>query len=64
MFHWSCHFVEPPHAPYMALLGLDGVLNDLRLTFDGTYSLENPYGVLILEITTTVPLLSGVISTL
>jgi hypothetical protein len=50
MFHWSCHFVEPPHAPYMALLGLEGVLNDLRLIFDGTYSLENPYGVLILEI--------------
>jgi hypothetical protein len=51
MFHWNCHFVEPPHAPHMALLGLEGVLNDLRLIFDGTYSLENPYGVLILEIT-------------
>jgi len=51
IFYWSCHFVEPPHAPYMALLGLGGVLDDLRLIFDGTYSLENPYGVLILEIT-------------
>ena len=51
IFYWSCHFVEPPSAPYMALLGLEGVLNDLRLIFDGTYSIEYPYGVLILEVT-------------
>jgi hypothetical protein len=49
IFYWACHFVEPPHAPYMALLGLDGVLNDLRLVFDGTYSIESPCGVLVLE---------------
>jgi hypothetical protein len=48
-FFWGCHFVEPPHSPHMALLGLKGVLNDLRLIFDGTYAIENPYGVLILE---------------
>jgi hypothetical protein len=50
-FYWACHFVEPPHAPYMALLGLEGVLKDLRLVFDGTYSIENPCGVLVLEMT-------------
>ncbi len=49
-FSWGCHFVEPPHAPHMALLGLGGVLDDLRLIFDGTYSIENPYGVLVLEV--------------
>lgn len=49
IFFWNCHFVEPPHAPYMSLLGLDGVLNDLRLIFDGTYSIESPYGQLIVE---------------
>jgi hypothetical protein len=49
IFFWNCHFVEPPHAPYMSLLGLDGVLNDLRLIFDGTYSMESPYGQLIVE---------------
>jgi len=47
-FYWDCHFVEPPHAPHIALLGLTGVLDDLRLIFDGTYSIENPYGVLVL----------------
>jgi len=51
IFYWGCHFVEPPYAPYMALLGLEGVLNDLRMIFDGTYSIENPYGVLVLELT-------------
>lgn len=48
-FFWGCHFVEPPHAPYKPLLGLEGVLNDLRLIFDGTHSQESPYGLLILE---------------
>jgi hypothetical protein len=48
-FSWGCHFVEPPHAPYQPLLGLEGVLNDLRLIFDGTHSQEYPYGVLIVE---------------
>ncbi len=54
IFFWNCHFVEPPHAPYMSLLGLEGVLNDLRLIFDGTYSMENPYGQLILEPSNTL----------
>jgi hypothetical protein len=45
-FYWNCHFVEPPHAPYTVLIGL-------RLIFDGTYSLEHPYGQLILELTKT-----------
>jgi hypothetical protein len=48
-FFWGCHFVEPPHAPHLALLGLDGVLGDLRLIFDGTYSIDHPHGVLIIE---------------
>jgi hypothetical protein len=51
IFYWACHFVEPPHAPHTALLGLEGVLNDLRLIFEGTSSLENPCGVLVLEMT-------------
>jgi hypothetical protein len=51
IFYWDCHFVEPPHAPYMPLLGLEGVINDLRMIFDGTYSIECPYGQLVLEAT-------------
>jgi hypothetical protein len=31
------------------LLGLSGVINQIRLTFDGTYSLTTPYGVLVVE---------------
>jgi hypothetical protein len=53
IFHWNGHFVEPPHAPHMSLLGLDGVLDDLRLIFDGSYSIEHPYGQLILELSRT-----------
>jgi hypothetical protein len=37
----------------MSLLGLDGVLDDLRLIFDGSYSIDNPYGQLVLELTRT-----------
>ena len=48
-FNWPCHFVhegEPAPGP---LLGLAGVLDDLRITLDGSYSLEAPYGWLVLE---------------
>lgn len=49
-FTWPCHFVDTPgQAAPVALLGLSGVLNDLRLTFDGTYALDARYGVLLLE---------------
>jgi hypothetical protein len=48
-FNWPCHFIhegEPSSGP---LLGLAGVLEDLRITLDGAYSLDAPYGWLILE---------------
>jgi hypothetical protein len=48
-FTWPCHFVEPPHAPYMSLLGFGGVLNDLHIAFDGTYTLEAPYGNMVMR---------------
>lgn len=49
-FSWPCHFVEHgPGIDPMPQLGLSGVLNDLRLTFDGTYALDARYGVFHLE---------------
>ena len=48
-FDWPCHFVVHKGTPPKAVLGLAGVLNDLRITLDGTYALEAPYGWLILE---------------
>jgi hypothetical protein len=48
-FVWPCHFVEAQGEPPPALLGLAGVLDDLRIPFDGTYALEAPYGWLVLE---------------
>jgi hypothetical protein len=48
-FLWPCHFVEHSGAGPRAVLGLAGVLRDLRLIFDGTYSLEAPHGWLVLE---------------
>lgn len=49
-FEWPCHFVDQPGvAPPISVLGLSGVLDDLRLTFDGTYSLDARYGVLLVE---------------
>lgn len=48
-FVWPCHFVDHPSAPPVCALGLAGVLNDLKITFDGTYALEAPYGWLVLE---------------
>jgi hypothetical protein len=48
-FTWPCHFIEAPQSPANAALGLAGVLDDLRLSFDGTYRDEAPYGTLTLE---------------
>jgi hypothetical protein len=49
VFDWPCHFVEHEASAPKAVLGLAGVLDDLRITLDGTYALEAPYGWLILE---------------
>lgn len=49
-FMWPCHFVDAAAGDDLnPLLGLGGVLNDLRIIFDGTYAQEAPYGRLILE---------------
>lgn|SRR5262245_21129230 len=48
-FSWPCHFVEQAGDVPTALLGLSGVLDDLRITFDGRYSADAPYGWLVLE---------------
>ncbi len=48
-FDWPCHFVEHTGPPPKAVIGLTGVLDDLRITFDGAYAQEAPYGWLILE---------------
>src|SRR5207244_6551464 len=42
-FDWPCHFVVHRGAAPKAVLGLGGVLNDLRITRDGTYALDAPY---------------------
>jgi hypothetical protein len=49
VYDWPCHFVEPQGTPPRAVLGLAGVLDDLRITFDGSYSLEARYGWMLLE---------------
>jgi hypothetical protein len=48
-FYWPCHFVEEEGAKLKPALGLAGILDDLRLIFDGAYSLEAPHGCLIIE---------------
>jgi hypothetical protein len=48
-FDWACHFVVHQGPPPQAALGLADVINDVRITFDGRYMLEAPYGWLILE---------------
>jgi hypothetical protein len=48
-FTWPCHFVAGPVNESGHLLGLSGIVNDLRLIFEGTYSEDAPYGWLILE---------------
>jgi hypothetical protein len=49
MYDWPCHFVEGAQLLDMPLLGLVGVLDNLRISLEGTYSLEAPYGWLIVE---------------
>jgi hypothetical protein len=51
-FVFPCYFLGDPDVPPVGgrnLLGLTGVINQIRLTFDGTYSLVAPYGLLIVE---------------
>ena len=48
-FDWPCHFVEHQGPPPKPTLGLRGVLDDLLITLDGSYSVEAPYGWLILK---------------
>ena len=48
-FTWPCHFIEAPPGPANPALGLAGVLDDLRLTFDGDYQQTAPYGTLLIE---------------
>jgi hypothetical protein len=49
---FPCYFLGDPNIPpahSRNLLGLTGVINQIRLTFDGTYSLTAPHGVLLVE---------------
>jgi hypothetical protein len=48
-FIWPCHFVRDVGSTSPGLLGLPGVLDDVRIIFDGAYSLEAPHGWLIVE---------------
>ena len=49
---FPCYFLGDPNVPLANaknLLGLTGVITQVRLTFDGTPSLFAPYGVLVVE---------------
>ena len=49
---FPCYFLGDPDIPLANaknLLGLTGVINQVRLTFDGTPSLVAPCGVLVVE---------------
>ena len=49
---FPCYFLGDPNVPMADpknLLGLTGVINQIRLTFDGTPSLAAPNGILIVE---------------
>jgi|SRR6516225_10139722 hypothetical protein len=48
-FDWPCHFVEHEGPALRSTLGLSGVLDDLIITLDGSYSIDAPYGWLILK---------------
>lgn len=52
-FVFPCYFIGDPNAspPAQArnLLGLTGVINQIRLTFDGTTSALAPWGILVVE---------------
>ncbi len=49
---FPCYFLGDPNVPVtdsLNLLGLTGVINQIRLSFDGPKSLQTPHGVLIVE---------------
>ena len=50
---FPCYFLGDPDTPPPAtaknLLGLSGVINQIRLTFDGVTSPGAPHGILIVE---------------
>jgi hypothetical protein len=49
---FPCYFLGDPNGPVaksINLLGLTGVINQVRFTFDGTPSLRAPRGVLVVE---------------
>jgi hypothetical protein len=49
---FPCYFLGDPNVPLANatnLLGLTGVINQIRLTFDGATSLVAPWGVLVVE---------------
>jgi hypothetical protein len=49
---FPCYFLGDPNVPRVDaknLLGLTGVINQVRLTFDGATSLVAPWGVLVVE---------------
>ena len=51
-FAFPCYFLGDPDIPLVGapnLLGLTGVITQIRLTFDGTSSLVAPNGVLVVE---------------
>jgi hypothetical protein len=55
-FAFPCYFLGDPHAPATAapkgsrnLLGLTGVVDKLRISFDGTPSPSAPVGMLLVE---------------
>ena len=49
---FPCYFLGDPNVPVAKstnLLGLTGVINQIRLIFDGPTSLQTPHGVLVVE---------------
>ena len=52
-FVFPCYFIGDPNnlppAPPRNLLGLTGVINQIRLTFEGTTSALAPWGILVVE---------------
>jgi hypothetical protein len=51
-YAFPCYFLGDPVVPLpdpKNLLGLTGVINQVRLTFDGTYTLAAPDGRLVVE---------------
>jgi hypothetical protein len=49
---FPCYFLGDPNTPVAKsrnLLGLTGVINQIRLTFDGATSVPAPHGILVVE---------------